>query len=98
MFFIKRGSDINSISPDGRIVLYKNTIMNYCDAGRLNYIAFLAESRRGKNNIIGLPFAGRLTRIYEWWTLLIGAGRLSIHIGFIYVVIIIKHLHFVTTH
>src|SRR5688572_1419213 len=98
MVLIKWGSDINSISPDSGVILYEHTIMDYCDTGRFNYITFLAETRRGKNNIIGLPFAGRFTCIYEWWTLLIGAGRLSIHIGFIYVVIIIKHLHFITTH
>src|SRR5687767_8793547 len=98
MFFIKRGTDIDGISPNGGIVLYKNTIMYDCDTCRLNYITFLAETRCGKNNIIGLPFAGRFTRIDEWWTLLICAGRLSIHISFVYVVIIIKHLHFITTH
>ena len=63
------------------MVLHQHAVVEHSDVGWLSQAAVVTKDRGLKDDIVGLPFAGRARRVYQWSVLLVDRGSLAMDIG-----------------
>ena len=77
------------------VVLGKHAVLNYRDVRRFRKFA-IGVAGRVKDNVVGLPFAGRTAGVHFWRILAIEGAALSVGIGAIFVAV--EHLDLELAH
>src|SRR5467141_1798411 len=78
------------------IVLREHAVVQHRYASGAEQFPVFVETGAVKNDVIGLPLAGRARSVDERWILAVDGRRLAIGVGFVFVGI--EHLNFVQSH
>src|SRR5690554_1022574 len=87
MYLYLGKSDIGGGAADDRMVLDHDAVMQHGDSGRCAVGAVFLEGGRGIDDIVAVPLARFPHGVHQGRCLLVDAGRLSVHIGFVLVAV-----------